>query len=347
MTKHSLSQSPDQRLVRNELLCYAATHVHSNTITCLTECLLDFYTPGEVFAARELLRSECEPILKNLIKISRRSAQAPTDKQSAQPYAEDITNWSHALDRAAEKDAVCFYALDLRKVPPCPPEEANLFSVVARIGILEKKFEENRAAQRPEATSQFPRGASALPACVESHQQGSQVSASQSAPASLPPVGPPLPAQSSNSWADVVSKNKRKIQERKKIRKATKSLTTITGKSKTATEVNACPPLKHIFVHKVNKDCTTDSISAFLKKKKIEPIDVRKTSKDGWLSSSFKVSLAENDFGKTFGSIEEFPRRLFHLPNILSRAESYPVHKSIHHDGILRILVRYNSRNTL
>lgn len=42
--------------------------------------------------------------------------------------------------------AVKFYALDLKKAPPCPPEEFNIFSLAARLKALEQKVDKNATA---------------------------------------------------------------------------------------------------------------------------------------------------------------------------------------------------------
>lgn len=322
----SISEAPGKRLVHSELLCYAATHVHSNTQSSLTECLIDFYEPNEIFTAREVLRKEYDALLNNLTKIQRRF-QAPTDKQSARPFAEDISSWTLLLDRETEK-RVQFYALDISKVPPCPPEEANLFSVIARIRALERKIDASQVqvlglSNPPEAASSaaakevhVPSSSSSRPAAPSvTRSSGNRPdNDSTQVKTAAPPRNSGQATSSGSSvqpprheevpWSTVVAKNKRKIQERRKIRSATKDLQTVVGKSSESSGVIACPPIKHIFVHKVSRSCTTDIIRKHLQSKNIQPIDVKQTSKQEWLNASFKVSLDEKDFEKTFQ--EEF-----------------------------------------
>lgn len=176
----------------------------------------------------------------NCTKKKRRT-QAPFDKESARPFAEDIAQWIAMIANVpAETCNVRFYALDLTQVPPCRPEEVNIFSVVARLEALEKS-ERDRVNLPP---------------------------ASQ-APGAVQPPPPHPPRQQHNgykvgddlkeSWTDVVSKNKarKKAKAKKEVREAAKNLRVVVGKAD-CQEVTACPPLKHLFVYKVARDCTPE-----------------------------------------------------------------------------------------
>ena len=55
------------------------------------------------------------------------------------------------------------------------------------------------------------------------------------------------------------------------------------------------PKAAHIFIHNLDKNCSKTTLASYMKKKKIEPIDIRQTSKEDWLSASFKVAVHDKD----------------------------------------------------
>ena len=126
--------------LRSELLCYVFTFVHKSTAAGLTDCINDFYKPAEIAAARDLLWGTYETLCNGLnLRKQRRPAQ-PADRAAAKAYAEDISAWSSALVNECPDDLhTLFFAVDLNNVPPCPPEEVNMFSLVSRVAALEKE----------------------------------------------------------------------------------------------------------------------------------------------------------------------------------------------------------------
>lgn len=91
------SVSSEMRLVRNELLCYAFSHVHNSTARSLSDCLADFYHPSEIHAARDILWKEYDKTLTSTGARKPRRTLAPVDKQTALPFAEDIASWVGAI----------------------------------------------------------------------------------------------------------------------------------------------------------------------------------------------------------------------------------------------------------
>ena len=152
MTTMHASSNSNVKLVRNDLLCYAVTYVHNSTADGLTDSLCEFYKPEDVAIAHKLLQGECADPLTELSK--RRRLQAPVDKQTAKPFAQDITSWVSHLVNNNKETSVQFYTLDLRKVPPCPPESLNIFSLAARVAALEKKVEKTSGQEIPQSSEQ-------------------------------------------------------------------------------------------------------------------------------------------------------------------------------------------------
>ncbi|ELU12429.1 hypothetical protein CAPTEDRAFT_201203 [Capitella teleta] len=283
--------TPDLQLVRSELLCYAFTHVNSNTKHSLTECISEFYNAEQIHAARELLWKEYEQFLITVMKKTRRP-QVPYDKETARPFADDISQWAMIANAPNDSSFCQFYALDLTQVPPCRPEEVNIFSLVSRISALEKNDRDRRSMENIKPQRLQP----SHPISEYQPHTDQQTNVRIPVPVTVSSAPP------EETWAKVVDRNKKRIQKvtaRKEVRAAAKDLHVVVGTAG-AKDVKACPPLKHIFVYKVSRDCTADSIRTLMKSNGVDPINIRITSKPSWLSSSFCISIAKDDFSKTF-----------------------------------------------
>uniref|UniRef100_X2AEL2 Uncharacterized protein n=2 Tax=Capitella teleta TaxID=283909 RepID=X2AEL2_CAPTE len=165
-----------------------------------------------------------------------------------------------------------------QKVPNCPPEEINLFSIVGRLGALEKELEDSeptvhRVQTREDIAAPL---APVADRCERTPQKTSGVR--------------PLVAQA--EWTSVV---KKRMNKKKKIRIAAKELTTVVG-SASDCSIKASEPVRQVFINKVDKQCTNENIHDYIKKKGITSKDVRRTSKEGWLSTSFKISIPSVNF---------------------------------------------------
>ncbi|ELU09219.1 hypothetical protein CAPTEDRAFT_197061 [Capitella teleta] len=212
----------------------------------LAECICEFYNPDEIYVAREMLWDVYgQPITACGAKKTRR-VQPPAYIQTARPFADDITSWVGMLVNShPEEMCTKFYALDLRRVPPCPPEEINIFSVVARITALEKSLEASLNANaswplpgdaphgsRPQTANQFrslPRE-SASKTMMRTDTQGATVNHTDPDP----------------SWTKVIKKRTQKVEVRKKVRSAVKALPVVTGVG-TDANLKGSTPVNHIF----------------------------------------------------------------------------------------------------
>jgi hypothetical protein len=130
--------------VRCEVLCYTFTYIHRSTCEALAACINDFFKPAEIVFARDLLWNAYEKMLNDLkVKKQRRSAQ-PADRNASKAHALDIASWTTSLvNECADELNTVFVAVDLSNVPPCPPEEVNIYSLVARVSALEKEAARN------------------------------------------------------------------------------------------------------------------------------------------------------------------------------------------------------------
>ncbi|ELU16912.1 hypothetical protein CAPTEDRAFT_195143 [Capitella teleta] len=246
----------------------------------------------QIHAARELLWKEYEQFLITVLKKTRRP-QVPYDKETARPFADDISQWVSMIANAPKDSSFCqFYAPDLTQVPPCRPEEVNIFSLVSRISALEKNDRDRRSMENIKPQRLQP----SHPISEYQPHTDQQTNVRIPVPVTVSSAPP------EETWAKVVDRNKKRIQKvtaRKEVRAAAKDLHVVVGTAG-AKDVKACPPLKHIFVYKVSRDCTADSIRTLMKSNGVDPINIRITSKPSWLSSSFCISIAKDDFSKTF-----------------------------------------------
>ncbi|MEE4248616.1 MAG: hypothetical protein V2I33_24835 [Kangiellaceae bacterium] len=264
----------------------------------LAECICEFYNPDEIYVAREMLWDVYgQPITACGAKKTRR-VQPPADIQTARPFADDITSWVGMLVNShPEEMCTKFYALDLRRVPPCPPEEINIFSVVARITALEKSLEASLNANaswplpgdaphgsRPQTANQFrslPRE-SASKTMMRTDTQGATVNHTDPDP----------------SWTKVIKKRTQKVEVRKKVRSAVKALPVVTGVG-TDANLKGSTPVNHIFVNRVDYECTEETMRRFLEKKGVEIINIHKTSKEHANSASFRITVPKHQVEST------------------------------------------------
>lgn len=315
MTRHSVASEDGVRHVWSELLCYAFTHVHNCSRASLIDCICDFYQPSDVAAGRELLWKELESVLTSETKKVRRPQQ-PTDKGASRPFADDIANWVSVLVNSHKDDVpVRFYAIDLKKVPPCAPEAINVFSLAARVAALEKKVESNctsvhdltKEVQQQDTTWPKPHSATALPKAdraTAATPAPAPASFSQALSQNNKPFAPKASTTVKIPKRKVLpSQNPRASLARKQVREATKKLRVVVGKATNAT-VRSSKPVKHVFVYHVDKEVDAAAISEYMKSQRVTVRDIRNTAKDSLFTNSFKISVNSDDIDTVFN--EEF-----------------------------------------
>lgn len=187
-----------------------------------------------------------------------------------------------------------FYAVNLRNVPPCAPEELNMFSMATRLAALEKQMAEVKEAHRkPEAglgtaaegnrndPSTLPKWpdpkfykADTIPKVVTSSE---------------PPYGPRTPQPP-------LSQQKRKNQEfRKKVKSVAKEMPKVIGTAPASETLRRSQPVKYLFVNRVAHDISSDMMKDHLTSKGVKVVSVHATSKPDWSSASFKIAIAGKD----------------------------------------------------
>ena len=285
-----VTHNPSAKLIVNELLCYAFAYANESTIGSLSSCLCEFFKPEEIANARNVLWSECETVLSDNTRKTRRT-QAPVDKQSALPFADDIRIWINIMKNTPDAMTVRFCALDIQNMPPCSPEETNLFSIVARVTALEKKMETVVGGNSPPERSNGPQ---TIPKTNDRQGAGAGVPSTLGSSSNVMET---MSSDQSELWSVVASK-KRGNQQKSRLRAVTKTLSVVVGKGSSDTVIKGSKPLKPLFVYGMDSAVSTDALKEFLIKKGIQPKQVWRVSKETWLRASFKVTLEEEDAAK-------------------------------------------------
>ncbi|ELU15979.1 hypothetical protein CAPTEDRAFT_193633 [Capitella teleta] len=292
--KTGSASTSEKRLIPNELLCYAFAYSNCSAIGSLVNCICEFYQPDEIAAARKLLWKECEQFLSVQTKKVRR-LQVPTDSRSAKPFAEDLNVWVNLLKNLQKPTYVTFCAIDVRKLPPCPLEEINLFSIVARVTALEKKFKTAASADPSRLVHEALPNQSLVQNNSSSTTMGNRKDTTiaplsekrvQFAERAAPTDNPREP-DLKRSWTTVVKTSRRRPLQ-------------LLGRriGETDTEIKSRKPLKQLFVYGVDSVCDADALKGFMDKQGVRPKQVHRVSKATWLRASFRVTVEEEDLEK-------------------------------------------------
>ena len=276
--------------VRCELLCYSFNYANKSSVGGLTDCLVQFYKPDEIYKAREMLWNELQQQLNDANVKKPRRTQPPTNAESARPFAEDISQGVHAMDPDAIP--VTFYAVDLRRIPPCPPEEINVFSLAARLNALEQKLTSANDSRSKPNWSKTCSSAQEIP---EGHILGATPSETMYSEVAI------AAAASDQKWTTVEKKNRRN-RRAAAVRKYVKnddSIRSVVGTG-ADTEVKACTPTVKLFVHEVQKPCSADVLKQYFETKKIGQVNVRQISKESWAKASFCVTVDKKNSDDVF-----------------------------------------------
>lgn len=291
--------------VRSELLCYSFNYANKSSVGGLTECLVQFYKPEEIWQARELLWHELQQLLNDANMKKTRRPQAPTNPESARPFAEDISQWVHALD--PNDLPMSFYAVDLRRIPPCPPEEINVFSLASRLSVLEEKMNVTVDSlsvpqiSSPQTQAKMPFAFCPPPQAMHSQSlpRAHKMPSEQSAGISKATYSGVVvaAAASDKEWTHSQSFAKRRNRQAAAVRKYVREATDVRSVIGTGddAEVKASSPVTKLFVHGVQKPCTADAVKNYLENKEVRQVTVRETSKASWTTASFYVSVDKRD----------------------------------------------------
>ncbi|ELT96286.1 hypothetical protein CAPTEDRAFT_185528 [Capitella teleta] len=100
------------------------------------------------------------------------------------------------------------------------------------------------------------------------------------------------------SWTKVIKKRTQKVEMRKKVRSAVKALPVVTGVG-TDANLKGSTPVNHIFVNRVDYECTEETMRRFLEKKGVKIINIHKTSKEHAYSASFRITVPKHQVEST------------------------------------------------
>ena len=304
--------------LRSELLCYVFTFLHKSTAVGLTECINAFYKPAEIAAARDLLWGTYETLFNEINMKKQRRPTLPPDRAAARAYAEDISTWSNALVNECPDDLhTLFFAVDLNNVPPCPPEEVNMFSLVSRVAALEKETKRQASDMVSMQLQIQQQGADTAHYASHSQhwpqlQQQTHVKSMDSSYSGVTARTQEQPSDNRDA-AGPSSQNanvqpsqrpvKKANEHRRLVRMAAKDSRQVTGKAADADVnglVKASSKVKRLFVYRLDKSCDEEALKAYMCKRNAAPKQVRCTSKEDWLTNSFCVTVDEAYFNLVF-----------------------------------------------
>lgn len=295
------AKTTDKTIVRNELLCYVFHYVNSSSAQSIIDTVCDFYKPLEIISARNILLDYAQTVL--IDKLARKTGN-PGDKVAVRPWAEDIVQWAVGVCNDTEKELeVDFCAIDLKNVPPCPPEKVDVFSLAVRVAALEEKLAQ-QATAKPVVSediswpkvgaglSGIGRKAGQTPVIVQHPEL--QVKQSASGPfvaiqdQEVRAAAPAAPRAS--NWKKVQGEKKRRVRE------AARNVREVVGTASEDNSVRGSKAVKQVFVHKVDKATDSAAIKAYMNKRKVPVREIACLSKPEWFTNSFKIAVNEDDF---------------------------------------------------
>jgi hypothetical protein len=96
----------------------------------------------------------------------------------------------------------------------------------------------------------------------------------------------------------VIKKRTQKVEVRKKVRSAVKALPVVTGVG-TDANLKGSTPVNHIFVNRVDYECTKETMRRVLEKKSGKIINFYMTSKEHTNSASFRITVPKHQVEST------------------------------------------------
>lgn len=280
----------------------SASHVN------IRRMLLSHYTTDQLSDAKMVLWDAAD----RAVIGDYQSRRGSNNRSKCEREVDDLIDAMIKLDEADRMPEITMSAKDIALIPSFHPEESNNVYMVERLNALEKRlddlhhrvmtpaFSEVVSRGTPKSATSAPPAASGLQNRTEMHDSTGPIAGTRSeaeaTPAAAPTNGQPLNKDAS-SWTKVKGKRWRKKQ--KMLRTAAQGVSSVVGEGGSDTEIKARPGLERIFIHNLDRECDKMMLERFLHKKQVKVIDVRKTSREDWLSASFKVVIDAKDKAKT------------------------------------------------
>lgn len=312
----------DNRIIVNELLCYARHHVDRSSGQAIWDAITNFYTADEIKMAKGILWSVYDDVLPDT--HDRRDSIA---RSAYEREAWDIIEAMVKLSESDTEEHFIFVAINLNRLPNHAPEEINVASILQRLINVERKtatmervIEKNtesittlydtgvhnnsyaNVAARPTSPSSTPgatTAASPPPSSSPVAQSVAIAPAAVSGPAPEPPTrivvsnaGPPI--QRANGGARVVADPTQAPQPGQPGQRPRRPRRTVYGTREHNT-LRSAPSTTKLFVFRINKDVTEDDIKQFLNDDGIQDSDIECVSHENANAKSFKVTLNSKD----------------------------------------------------
>ena len=125
-------------MVQNELLAYILYYYSCSSIECIKKSVLSFYTPEEIFEAKEQLWATND----GKINCSKHRRISTSTRAAHEADLNDIISVISDLDRQGDIYLGKYYAVNIGRIPKCAPEEYNTFAMIDRMHAVEIQIAE-------------------------------------------------------------------------------------------------------------------------------------------------------------------------------------------------------------
>lgn len=135
----SVSTTPANTVVVNELLAYLSFHRNAASQTAMTRVCVNFYGATEISAVKKCLINIFRDKLDNTAFITER--RSTTSRPAHEAEFEDIISTMNYLDTDDLLKCVSFAAVELNRLPGYSPEATNICSVIDKQNKFDSKLE--------------------------------------------------------------------------------------------------------------------------------------------------------------------------------------------------------------
>ena len=134
----SESTKDNPAMFQNELLAYILYYYSCSSIDCIKKAVISFYTPEEIYEAKEQLWATNE----GKINCSKHRRISTSTRAAHEADLNDIISVVSDLDRQGDIYLGKYYAVNIGRIPKCAPEEFNTFAMIDRMRAVEIQMAE-------------------------------------------------------------------------------------------------------------------------------------------------------------------------------------------------------------
>ena len=304
-------------IVLDPVLAYMHAGLNSGSVDSTVKAALSCFPRDVIEAAKDILYAEC--------CTSTRPKRIDSETRTAtEADLYDIVSVMRNLDSIPDPPIFAVPSTKLASLPRSRPEELLSISIAERMSVIEEqyaklkdltdslilnKLDHSFRLKRLEDMPMQPNGNTMRSAPPAKAPWGlpppppPPPPAPSTMPASAEPATVPVPAQASK-FSDVASALKGIDSAHWQTQRPThRPRRRVVGKGSEGDDSGlkgAPEPSRHLFISRVDKQCTTNEISKFLKNKKIEVRNLECKSHEESMFKSYKLSVPVSQFNSLF-----------------------------------------------